>query len=70
MGFTAFPAPTNDVDARLRAVEAFLLAQRDGGAAMLFDAQRCPNLIRAMSGGYRYAKTRSGARKLLPNKNE
>ena len=68
-GFPAFPAPTNEIDARLRAVDAYLLAQRDGGPAMLFDAGRCPVLIRAMSGGYRFAKTRLGVRKPLPDKN-
>lgn len=70
MGFNAFPAPTNDIDPRIRAVEAFLLGQRDGGPAILFDRQRCPQLIRAMNGGYRYAKTKTGQRKPLPEKNQ
>jgi hypothetical protein len=70
MGFAAFPAPTNDIDPRLRAVEAFLLAQRDGGPAILFDRRHCPTLIRALSGGYRYANTRDGKRKPKPDKNE
>jgi hypothetical protein len=68
-GFPAFPAPTNDIDPRLRAVDAYLLAQRDGGPAIVFDRQRCPVLIRAMSGGYRFGKTRLGQRKPLPDKN-
>lgn len=70
LGFNAFPAPTNEIDARLRAIEAFLLAQRDGGPAMLIDRSRCPTIVRAMAGGYRYAKTKSGVRKPLPEKNE
>jgi hypothetical protein len=70
MGFVAYPAPTNDIDARLRAVEAFLLAQRDGGPAILFDKLRCPTLLRAMRGGYRFAKTKAGDRKPKPDKNE
>jgi hypothetical protein len=70
MGFVAFPAPTNDIDARLRAVEAFLLGQRDGGPAMLIDGTRCPTIVRALAGGYRYAKMRSGQRKPAPDKNE
>ncbi|MCK1742191.1 terminase [Bradyrhizobium sp. 139] len=70
LGFNAFPAPTNDLDPRLRAVDAFLLAQRDGGPAMLIDRDRCPVLIRGLAGGYRYAKTRSGQRKPVPDKNE
>jgi len=70
MGFHAVPAPTNDIDARLRAVEAFLLGQRDGGPAMLIDEDRCPTVVQALGGGYRFAKTRNGVRKPLPDKNE
>jgi hypothetical protein len=67
-GFMAYPGPTNDIDPRLRAVEAFLLGQRDGGPAMVFDRGRCPTLIRGMAGGYRYPKSKSGVRKLKPDK--
>lgn len=70
MGFMAFPAPTNDIPQRLRAIEAFLLAQREGGPAFLIDANRCPVTVRALNGGYRFAKTRSGVRKPVPDKNE
>lgn len=70
LGFMAFPAPTNDLDPRLRAVEAFLLAQRDGGPAILIDRHGCPMTIRALNGGYRYAKTKAGQRRALPDKNE
>lgn len=70
MGFMAFPAPTNDIPQRLRAIEAFLLAQREGGPAFLIDANRCPTTVRALNGGYRFAKTRSGVRKPMPDKNE
>lgn len=69
-GFMAYPGPTNDIDARLRAVEHFLLSQRDGGPAIVFDRQRCPTLIRGMSGGYRYARMKSGQRKPKPDKNQ
>lgn len=69
-GFMAYPAPTNDIDPRLRAVEYFLLSQRDGGPAMIIDGTRCPKLVRALDGGYRYAKTRDGQKKPLPMKNE
>jgi hypothetical protein len=69
-GFQAFPAPTNDIDARLRAVEAYLLAQRDGGPAIIFDEDRCPKLIQAMGGGYRYERMRSGQLRVRPQKNE
>lgn len=70
MGFQCFPAPTNDIDKRIRSIEAFLLSQRDGGPAMLIDSERCPKIARALNGGYRYAKTRNGVRKALPDKND
>lgn len=70
MGFYALPAPTNDIDPRLRAVESWLLKQSDGGGAILFDKERCPVTIRGMAGGYRYAKTRTGVTKPLPDKNQ
>lgn len=69
-GFMAYPAPTNDIDPRLRAVEAFLLGQRDGGPALVIDRGRCPNLVRALSGGYRFARTKAGQRKPTPDKNK
>ena len=64
MGFACFPAPTNDIDPRLRAVETWLM-KRDG---ILIDESRCPVLVRALRGGYRYAKTKAGLRKPLPSK--
>lgn len=70
LGFSAFPAPTNDIDPRLRAVEAWLCRQSDGGPALLIDGVRCPNIVRALAGGYRYAKTKQGQRKPLPDKNK
>ena len=69
-GLVAYPAPTNDVERRVSAVESWLLGARDGGPALLIDGERCPTLIRALSGGYRYGKTRSGQRKPVPDKNE
>jgi hypothetical protein len=70
MGFMAFPAPTNNIDPRIRAVEAFLLQQRDGGPAFLVDKSRCPVIMRALGGGYRYSKTKAGQRKPTPDKNQ
>jgi hypothetical protein len=69
-GLMAYPAPTNDVMKRVNAVESWLLASRDGGPGLLIDRQRCPTLIRALSGGYRYGKTRNGQRKPNPDKNQ
>jgi len=69
-GLMAYPAPTNDIAKRLAAVEAWMLGSRDGGPAMLIDGTRCPTLVRALSGGYRFGKTKAGQRKPLPDKNE
>lgn len=67
-GFPAYPAPTNDLDKRLRAVEGMMLQQRDGGPALLIDRQRCPSLVVALNGRYRYAKRRSGQLAPSPEK--
>lgn len=69
-GFMAFPAPTNDIDPRIRAIDAYLLSSRDGGPGMLIDKTRCPVVVRGLSGGYRYGKTKAGQRKPVPDKNE
>ena len=69
-GFNGYPAPTNDPDRRIAAVEAFLLQQRDGGPAFLVSQQRCPIIVHALSGGYRFSKTSGGIRKPRPDKNK
>jgi hypothetical protein len=68
MGLPAFPAPTNDIDARLRAVESLLGKQVNGGPALCISARGCPFLVRAMAGGYRYARHRMGALRTVPEK--
>ena len=67
--FPCVPAGTNDIDTRLRAVEFYLLQQRDGGPAMIFDKSRCPKLVAGMAGMYRYSKTNLDVSKPLPDKN-
>jgi hypothetical protein len=69
-GLTMLPAPTNDIDRRLQAVESFLLQSRAAGAAILIDKKRCPILCRALGGGYRYVKTKTGQTKPTPDKNK
>lgn len=69
-GFMAFPAPTNDLDPRLRAIEAYLLQQVGGKAVFMIDADRCPTIIQGMRGGYRYSKVKGGQRKPTPDKNK
>lgn len=67
-GLNCMPAPTNDLDPRLRAVEAFLGQQINGGPALIIDGIRCPTLVRALDGAYRYGKTRDGKRRPTPDK--
>jgi len=69
-GLMAYPAPTNDIDKRLNAVESGFLGSRDAGPAILIDRGRCPNLVRALAGGYRFTKNRLGQRSPKPEKNE
>jgi len=68
LGIPAFPASTNNIDPRLAAVETLLLQQRDGGPAIVIDEDRCPTLIRALNGAYRFGKTKAGVTKPLPEK--
>jgi hypothetical protein len=70
LGLPAFPAPTNEIDSRLRAVEALLGRQVGGGPALIISRRGCPKLCRAMSGGYRFIKTQQGALKSVPDKND
>jgi len=68
LGIPAFPAPTNAIDARLASVENLLFQQRDGGAALVIDRGRCPMLVRALNGAYRYQRNQAGLTKPLPEK--
>lgn len=69
-GLPAIPAPTNDIEPRLRAVETLLGRQTNGGPSLLICRQRCPMLCRAMAGGYRFTKTKQGALRVVPDKND
>lgn len=68
LGIPAFPAPTNAIESRLSAVENLLFQQRDGGPALVIDRGRCPMLVRALNGAYRYARNQAGLTKPLPEK--
>ena len=71
LGFPCFPAPTNDLDPRLRAVESFLGRHTNGGPSMLINRECCPKLIRALDGGYRFEFAKvNGLRRPVPKKDE
>lgn len=73
-GFVCFPASTNDPDARIRAVESWLTRFTMQGPGLLIDGSRCPTLVKAMKGGYRYKKSKpdqfspTGENKAKPDK--
>lgn len=69
LGIPSWPAPTNDIDPRILAVETLLLQQRGGGPALVIDEQRCPTLVRALNQFYRYGITKAGTQKAVPDKN-
>jgi len=68
MGFPALKAPTNDIEPRLRAVESLLGRQVNGGPALMISRAGCPFLCRAMSGGYRFTTKKTGALRVVPDK--
>src|SRR5215471_767056 len=70
MGLPSFPAVTNLIDPRLRAVEGFLTRHVGGKPSMVVSQKGCPYLIRGMSGGYRYTRTKQGLLRPVPNKDE
>ena len=70
LGFPAFPAPTNDIEPRLRAVEQMLGRQTNGGPSLMISRTGCPFLCRAMSGGYRFTKMKTGALRTVPDKTD
>lgn len=70
LGLPCFPAPTNDIEPRLRAVETLLGRQINGGPALMISKTGCPFLCRAMGGGYRFTKHKTGALKTVPEKND
>lgn len=71
-GFAAYPAPTNDIDPRIRSVEALLGKSVNGGPGLVINRRGAPTLVRAMAGGYRYLRTQGGqgALKAVPDKND
>jgi len=67
-GFTAIPASTNSLVARIGAVDQFLNRQVDGGAGFLVD-NKCLHIIGGLRGKYRYKAKKSGEMDDEPEKN-
>lgn len=69
-GFVAVKPATNDIDPRLRAVEALLKQQVGGEAMFLINKARCPTIAAGFEHGYRYRRKRDGTFDLSPEKNK
>jgi hypothetical protein len=68
-GFMCMPAPSNRLPPRLNATERFLTESRGGTAAMLINRARCPTLVTALNGGYRFKYNTIGEAQPAPEKN-
>lgn len=54
LGFRIYPAPTNDLDPRLRAAEQVMLRMN----GLLIDGNNCPLLVQALKSYYRYKRSK------------
>lgn len=69
-GFTENgPAPTNEIDKRLNAVERLLLQQVEG-KAMYLVSPTCPVLLQGFRGKYRYKVHKNGLAEAYPLKDK
>jgi hypothetical protein len=78
-GWVSYPAPTNDIPPRLRAIERELLATRvvtdsETGKsrqtpALLISRHHCPTLVKAFMGDYKYKRRRDQSLEETPDKN-
>jgi hypothetical protein len=69
-GLEALPAPTNDPERRIRAVEKRLVHSVGDSAGFLVSRTGCPMLTEGFIRGYRYKKKRDGELTPYPDKNE
>lgn len=60
LGFRVYPAPTNDIEPRLRAVEQQFLSAIDAGPAIIINGGTCPLLVTALKSQYRYKRKQTG----------
>lgn len=68
IGFKVYPAQTNDVDPRIRAVEQAFLRQVNGGPMVIIDGANCPLLVQALKFNYRYRRKKNNELEDLPEK--
>lgn len=66
-GFAAVPAPTNDIEPRLRAVEQLLIRAMKGTPGLLINPE-CDVLIKALAHEYKYKRLKTGRVEDKPDK--
>jgi hypothetical protein len=69
-GFEVSIETNNRLPLRLNAIEYFTTRLTDVGPALLIDPKECPQLIRALKGGWRYAIGKKGEQEPAPDKNQ
>jgi hypothetical protein len=67
-GLMAYPAPTNEIEPRLRAVEKRMLMTIMGEPALQISREGCPTLVRALASNYKYRRKTTGILDELPEK--
>lgn len=64
----AYPASTNDIDPRLRAVERMMRSSIMGEPGLQISREGCPTLVKALGNKYRYKKKKDGQLEDVPEK--
>jgi hypothetical protein len=68
LGFRAYPAVTNRIEPRIRAVEKYLIQNRGNGQSGMLIDPSCKELIAGFLWKYRYKKLKSGGLDVVPDK--
>jgi len=68
-GFAVKPALTNNISARIAAVEKYLTMTVNGNAGLLIDKENCDGLVKALGGKYMYKINNKGDVDNTPLKN-
>jgi hypothetical protein len=68
LGFLAYPASTNAIDARLTAVEKLMRSTIMEQPALQISREGCPILVQSLGNRYRYRRRRDGQLDDLPDK--
>lgn len=68
MGYKVYPAPTNDIDPRIRAVEQMLIRNSGNSPMVLIDGTNCPLLVQALKFHYRYKRKKNDQLEDSPEK--